>query len=127
MTIFKRFGYFLGGLTVGIILLMFFLGGKKASCAYGPTARVLKNIRIKSPTITPEARRAMQSYSLDTSVVANYLKDGDVIFKESNIVINDSCKKYVIRGKSNDQRYLMQVSNCDSTAVITGFKKYVNH
>lgn len=127
MTVFKRFGFFLGGLTIGIILLMFFLGGKQASCAYGPTARVLKNIRIKHPTLTPQALQSIQSFKLDTSVISNYLKKGDVIFRESNIRINDSCKKYVIKGETNKQYYTMQVSNCDSTAVITNFSRYNNN
>ncbi|MEP2935515.1 MAG: hypothetical protein ABJM06_07335 [Gilvibacter sp.] len=127
MTIVKRFVYFLGGMTVGIILLMFFLGGKNTSCDYGPNARVLKNIRIKSPEIAPQAEVAMGNYGLDTTTISSFLNKGDVIFKESNLPINDSCKLYVIKGKSLEKLYKMKVQNCDSTAVILAFEPIVEN
>lgn len=123
----RRFAYFFGGFTVGVFLLMFFLGGKNASCAYGPNARVLKNIRIKSPEVFPDALQKMQSFDLDTSVVRSFLRSGKVLFRDSNIAINDSCKKYVIKGKvKKNELYLMQVKNCDSTAFITDFNRYTD-
>ena len=113
---------------MGVFLLMFFLGGKNASCAYGPNARVLKNIRIKKPQIFPEALDKMQGFELDTSVVSTFLRTGKVIFRDSNIKINDTCKKYVIKGKiKKDELYLMQVKNCDSTSFITDFTRYVDY
>lgn len=128
MTRVKRFAYFFGGFSVGVFLLMFFLGGKNASCAYGPNARVLKNIRIKHPEISATALQGMSNHGLDTSVVSQFLRNGKVLFRDSNIKINDSCKQYVIRGRArDDQRYLMQVKNCDSTALITDFTKYVDN
>ena len=47
MKLVYRFGFFFGGFSIGLVFLMFFLSGKKTSCAYGPDARVLKNIQIK--------------------------------------------------------------------------------
>jgi hypothetical protein len=125
MSIFKRFVYFLGGMTVGIILLMFFLGGKNTSCDYGPNARVLKNIRIKNPEIAPQATLDMTNYGLDTTTIRKFLDRGDVIFKESNILIEDSCKRYVIKGKALEKLYKMSVKNCDSTAVILAFEQII--
>lgn len=122
MTIVKRFAYFLGGMTVGIILLMFFLGGKNTSCDYGPNARVLKNIRIKNPEIAPKASTAMTNYGLDSTTITSFLNRGKVIFNESKLPIDDSCKLYVIKGKSAEKLYKMNVKNCDSTAVILAFE-----
>jgi len=47
MKFIHRLGYYLGGFSIGLIFLAFFLSGKRASCDYGPDARVLKNIGLK--------------------------------------------------------------------------------
>ena len=47
MKFIHRLGYYLGGFSIGLIFLAFFLSGKRASCDYGPDARVLKNIGQK--------------------------------------------------------------------------------
>ncbi len=125
MTIFKRFAYYLGGLTIGIFILMFFLGGKNTSCDYGPNARVLKNIRIKHPEVSQNAQQAMANYGLDSTTISTFLNRGDVIFNESNTSIDDSCKLYVIKGAQLEKRYKMNVKNCDSTAVILAFELIV--
>ena len=43
----QRLGYYLGGFAIGLVILMFFLNGKDASCDYGPNARTVKNISSK--------------------------------------------------------------------------------
>ena len=47
MTLIQRIGYYLGGFSIGLVILAFFLNGKKTSCSYGPDSRVLKNINSK--------------------------------------------------------------------------------
>ena len=47
MTLLQRVGYYLGGFSMGLIILAFFLNGKHVSCSYGPEARVLKDISTK--------------------------------------------------------------------------------
>ena len=47
MKFIHRLGYYLGGFSIGLILLAFFLQGKKTSCDYGPNARTTKNIANK--------------------------------------------------------------------------------
>ena len=59
MKLIHRIGYYLGGFTIGIVILIFFLSGKKTSCDYGPNARVLKNIRSKHKTYTAEERTGL--------------------------------------------------------------------
>ena len=54
MKLVHRFAYYFGGFTIGIVLLLFFLSGKKTSCAYGPEARTLKNIRNKDHDFSEE-------------------------------------------------------------------------
>ena len=51
MKFIHRLGYYLGGFSIGLIFLAFFLSGKRASCDYGPDARVLKNIGQKKNNV----------------------------------------------------------------------------
>ena len=61
MKLVYRFGFFFGGFSIGLVFLMFFLSGKKTSCAYGPDARVLKNIQIKSIRYSESVQEQLNS------------------------------------------------------------------
>ncbi|QKX06497.1 DUF4258 domain-containing protein [Aquimarina sp. TRL1] len=117
MKLLHRIGYYLGGFAIGIILLFFFLGGKKTSCAYGPNARVLKNIRIKERAFSPSVLSKIQAKEIDTADISVLLNDGNVNFSKSNTKL-DSCKTYFIEGFINEKEIEMLVRNCDSTATI---------
>ncbi len=54
MRLLHRIGYYLGGFSIGLIILAFFLSGKKTTCAYFPEARVLKNINTKTESPKPK-------------------------------------------------------------------------
>jgi len=115
MPLLRRLLYYLGGFTVGLILLFFFLGGKKASCEYGPNARTLKNIRVKEHVFTNEFEQQLQGLAIDTAAVSHILNEGDVLFSESNTDL-DSCKIYVIEGLYLEKEMKLSVENCDSVA-----------
>lgn len=115
-----RLGFYLGGFTIGIVILMFFLGGKKTSCDYGPEARTLKNIRIKPRFFSENAIAFLKKENLDTSVVSDLLRSGDVIFSESNTKL-DSCKLYMIEGFISDKKVKMKIENCETKATILEF------
>ena len=55
MTFKQRLPFFLGGLTIGIIIVVFVFGKKNTTFDYGPNARVLKNIRIKERVFSEKA------------------------------------------------------------------------
>ena len=61
MKIVHRFGFYMGGFSIGLVFLMFFLSGKKTSCAYGPDARVLKNIQTKRPQYSESVQEQLNS------------------------------------------------------------------
>jgi len=112
-----RLAYYLGGFGIGLIILFFFLGGKKTSCDYGPNARTLKNIRIKKRVFSEASLLKLQQNSLDTAAISFILKDGDVLFSESNREL-DSCKQYAIEGEVSEKILKIQVENCEETATI---------
>jgi|TARA_B110000027_G_scaffold9107_1_gene8078 hypothetical protein len=118
MHIAKRFGFYGFGFVIGLLLLFFFLNGKKAGCDYGPDARTLKNIKIKQRVFSIQSLQALKQNNLDTSAVSYLLRFGDVNFGESNTKL-DSCKVYAIEGFVENTNLMMKVQNCDKTATIT--------
>ena len=117
MKFIHRLGYYLGGFAIGIVILAFFLSGKRASCDYSPDARVLKNIRIKERVYTAEAEREMRLYKVDTSVISAILRSGDVDFGRSNTDL-DSCKTYLVTGQQDSRELELFFENCDSVATL---------
>lgn len=124
MTLLKRIGYYLGGFSIGLVLLAFFLSGKKTSCDYSPSSRVKKNIRIKKIEYAEAASEIMSLNALDTSSITYLLNKGSVNFSESNTKL-DSCKVYIIEGNHNNKELRLSIENCDSIATIIsiGIKK----
>ena len=74
MKIVHRFGFYMGGFSIGLVFLMFFLSGKKTSCAYGPDARVLKNIQTKRPQYSESVQEQLNSKIIDTLTLHSILK-----------------------------------------------------
>lgn len=109
--------YYLIGVGIGVILLMYFVGGSGASCdyAYGPNARVLKNIRIKEKTYSPQVLEALSARMLDTADLHHIYQVGDVLFSESDTQ-RDSCRLYAIQATIKEQELKFRVENCDSVA-----------
>ncbi|MCG2418861.1 hypothetical protein K8089_07485 [Aequorivita sp. F47161] len=116
-----RLVYFSGGFLIGIALLFFILSGKKTSCAYGPEARTLKNIRLKERAFSEETLRILQENKMDTSVVSTLLKDGDVLFSESNTNL-DSCRIYTIVGEISEKNLKLIIENCEELATVQNVK-----
>ncbi|WP_456440963.1 hypothetical protein [Psychroserpens sp.] len=117
MKLIHRIGYYLGGFSIGLVLLAFFLSGKKTSCDYGPDARTIKNILIKKRAYSDAAMVSMTNYSLDTLMVYNLIKTGDVNFSESETRV-EGCKTYLIENTYEDKDLELRIKNCDSTATI---------
>lgn len=124
MKLIHRIAYYLGGFIIGIILLLFFLGGKRTSCDYGPTARTLKNIRTKELVISTAALTELRRHRLDTSAVSELLQNGDVLFSESKTDL-DSCNIYSIQGttsKAHVKSVKLTVENCGTRATVLSAK-----
>lgn len=118
MTFLQRLGYYSGGLVLGLIILFFFFSGKKSSCDYSPTARVLKNIRIKDHFYSSQSITFLVQNQLDTTAVNYLLENGKVDFEASNTKL-DSCKTYVITSRKKETLQLkLNIENCNKKATI---------
>ncbi|WP_375242678.1 hypothetical protein, partial [Lacinutrix sp.] len=117
MSLLKRFGYYFGGFAIGLVILAFFLNGKKASCDYGPDARVLKNIRTKTLEYSAEATAFISLKGIDTTKINYILYKGDVNFSDSD-TRKKPCGVYFVEGEIDGKDTGLSVENCDKTATI---------
>lgn len=122
MKFIHRLGFYLGGFSIGLVFLAFFLSGKRTSCDYGPEARVLKNINTKKQAFSDEATHAIDKFSLDTTFINNALRYGNVNFNDSETKL-DSCRIYAIEQSQEDELLVFKVRNCDSLATILSITK----
>lgn len=118
MKIIQRVGYYLGGFSIGLIVLAFFLRGKNTSCDYGPNARTVKNIGLKKKAFSQAALNTMAQHNLDTLAVHNLILKSDVDFSNSE-THNDSCNRYILESKHDGKSVQLVIKNCDSLATIT--------
>ncbi len=115
MTLLKRIGYYLGGFSVGLIILAIFLKKKNTEFCYGIDCRILKNIKSKSMVYSEKVTSSI--YALDSISIRNILNDADVNMSKSDTTL-DSCKVYFVEGTHNEQPIYLTIENCDKTATI---------
>lgn len=121
MKFIHRLGYYLGGFAIGLIILMFFLNGKDASCDYGPNARTIKNITSKQLAYTDAVSTEFQTQEIDSTIARQLIQYGNVNFSESDTKAKP-CKVYQIENSYKEREVIMQVKNCSLVATIVGFK-----
>ena len=122
MTLLKRIGYYLAGLSIGLVILSIFLKKKNTEFCYGIDCRVLKNIRSKNIVYSPAAESFIVSNSLDSLAINTMLTEADVNISKSDTSL-DSCKVYFIESKHLDVPINIIVENCDKTATIKQMTK----
>ncbi|MDP2159135.1 MAG: DUF4258 domain-containing protein [Flavobacterium sp.] len=127
MKFYQRLAFFLFGLLLGVIFLIYFLGAKAESrgvtFCYLPNCRVLKDIRSKPFQYSDEAKTILSEKWIDSTDVKNTLTYGDVDFGKSNIKVGNG-KLYVVKGKTKDNTpIILTVINYESKAVLKEIEK----
>ncbi len=117
----RRLGWYLVGLSIGIVFLVFFLkkksGEEGIDFCYFPNCRVLKDMRSKPLVFgesLPEAYR-------DTLVVKSILADGNVDFGKSDTKA-EPCKIYFVTQTIADREMELQVKNCKEKIVVENIR-----
>lgn len=120
MKFIHRLGYYLGGFSIGLIILAFFLSGSKTTCdfAYFPEARVLKNIKNKPYALSAKAETTYTSLRMDSLDIQQVWNQGDVAFGESD-TRKEPCGIFVIYGNTIAGKSIkMSVENCEENTLI---------
>ena len=117
MTFKQRLPFFLAGLIIGTIIVIFIWGKKNTTFDYGPNARVLKNINSKERIFSENALAILNTKLIDTAKISQILKNGNVDL--GNKIKLDSCLfKYNIKGKQELKNITLTITNCQTMAII---------
>lgn len=113
----RRFTLYGFGFFIGILLVIFFLGGKNTSCNWLPNDRMLQIIRSKQINYSTEATQVLNTKKVDSADIAQILIRGEIDFSKSNVK-NNPCRKYLINGNDEQKNIALTVQICDSIATI---------
>ncbi|MBT2163002.1 DUF4258 domain-containing protein [Zobellia laminariae] len=121
MDFLKRLGFYLIGLSIGIVFLTFILKKKSdetgVSFCYFPNCRTLKDIRSKQMSYSEDVSRLFSEKKIDTLDIINILKNGEVDFSNSKTKTSP-CKTYIIEGTLKDKEAVLRIKNCREKALI---------
>lgn len=121
MDFLKRLGFYLVGMSIGIVFLTMFLKKKSDETGvyfcYLPNCRTLKDIRSKSMYYSEEAKQKLKEFQLDSTDVTYILTEGNVDFGNSDTK-SVPCKTYIIEAKRKENQYTFTVENCREKATI---------
>tara|TARA_B100001287_G_scaffold7540_1_gene5849 strand:- start:9336 stop:9695 length:360 start_codon:yes stop_codon:yes gene_type:complete len=115
MNFINRLKFFSFGFIIGLILLMFFLSGKKTSCSYLPDARVKKDILKKRMIFNNHDSKK------DSLMILNAISDGKIDFSKSNTSLED-CKEYFFEDENKLKKIWVIIKNCRDIAEIYDYK-----
>lgn len=116
-----RFTLYGFGFVLGLILVFFFLGGKKASCNWMPNDRILNIISQKKISFDDDVKQVMVTSTIDSLDLMMILQHGDVDFSKSQVK-NEPCRNYWIQGSQDQKNLVITVELCDSLAVVKTLK-----
>lgn len=113
----KRLGWYLVGLSIGMLFLVFFLKKKSGEggfeICYFPNCRVLKDMRSKTLTFAEDLPEQYR----DTTLIIRFLTNGDVDFGKSDTK-SEPCKTYFISKEVEGENLEMKAMNCKNKMVV---------
>lgn len=118
----KRFALYGFGFAMGLVLVFFFLGGKRASCNWLPNDRILNIIQQKKIVYSEKVIHELNRAGTDSLGIRQILQNGDIDFSKSRVE-NDPCRLYWIEGIGKQEHLLISVEVCDSVATVSSLEK----
>lgn len=121
MALLKRIGFYVIGLSIGIIILAVLLKkkaeGTGVEFCYFPNCRVLKDLRSKPMVFSDDINELLRTEKLDSTDISSFFREGNIDFGKSNTK-SKPCKTYVIEGTVNERAVVMEVDNCLQNVVV---------
>ncbi|MFY7988801.1 MAG: DUF4258 domain-containing protein [Flavobacterium sp.] len=122
-----RLAYYLFGLLLGGVFVMWFLKSKATDkgveFCYFPNCRVLKDLRSKSLEIDSLAQKSLDAKWVTLEDIRLSLRYGDVDFSKSNEAYRKG-KIYVIEGKtSNNEEIIITMINYTNKVLLEKIEK----
>jgi hypothetical protein len=118
-----RLAYYLLGMLIGGMFLMFIFKSKKTEFCYMPNCRVLKDLRAKGMVIAPEAQQKLDEKWVTMEDIQKCTLNGDVDFSKSNTRYKGG-KLYVIEGNNiKNEPIVVEMVNYDNRVLLKDIKK----
>lgn len=117
MKLLKRIGFYLIGVSLGCLVVLFIWEGKGVEFPYGPNARTLRSIQKKKIEYSASAKSTMVQSQIDTTYIQALLLYGEVDFDKSQ-QRKKPCAEYFISGSHSEKNIDIYVKRCDSIATI---------
>ena len=121
MTLLQRIGYYLGGFSLGLIILAFFFKEKKTDFSYFPDARIRKSINSKKIIFSNSIQAAINNKDIDSISLSEILKKGNINLSKSQ-PRKEPCGIYNIEMELEKRQIALSVENCDSIATVLSMK-----
>ena len=118
----KRFTLYGIGFAMGIVMVLFFQGGKRAACNWLPNDRILNIIQRKQILYGEQISAQLQETQADSLDIRAILKNGDIDFSKSRVK-NEPCRLYWIQGQGKQSSLLISVELCDSIATVNSLQR----
>lgn len=116
MKLLYRIGYYLLGVSLGMVIVSFVFSGKRTSCNYGPNARVLADLKKKQVVI--DSAVLWQENALDSTRFSEMLQRSKVDFSASDTQ-REGCKRYRLQSNYQDRIYWIDLENCSDKLIVT--------
>ncbi|MGB5821334.1 MAG: DUF4258 domain-containing protein [Saonia sp.] len=121
MAFLKRLGFFLFGLSIGLVFLVFFFKKKSEETGtefcYFPNCRVLQDLRSKPLSYSESIDAMLRHKELDTMDIRYFLEEGDIDFGKSD-TRSKPCKTYLIEGELKETEAVLNVKNCKEKVIV---------
>ena len=113
----RRLGWYLVGLSIGIIFLVFFFKkkakGTDTEFCYFPNCRVLKDLRSKPLIFGNQLEEKFR----DTLLIQSFFQDGNIDFGKSDTK-SEPCKTYYIEKEWEARDYILAAQSCPGNVVV---------
>ena len=113
----RRFFLYLIGVSLGVIVSIFFFGDRDIEFSYLPNARTLKHLRGQSFQFSEKALCQLNCISMTASSFKQIFYDTDLDVDFAGSDLGGKCKTYLIE-VTGQKFFKFNVDDCDSTSTL---------
>lgn len=119
----RKLKFYLIGLIPGILIVLFVLNRKGASCSYFPNDRVIAETLTKNFNYSEEFKGEMKDFNIsETFVKDSILAHGEINFEKSNAQ-KEPCPNYLLVYPKKNPKFEITFEKCKETATFLTLKK----
>jgi hypothetical protein len=117
MPFLKRLLFFLIGVSLGTLMVVFLFGDRDIGCSYFPNDRVLSDFRKKNLVADSAINAQLVAMKIDSTEMFRMLNFGQIDFNNSSVKL-DSCKEYKSVLDEGDIRWSAYWKNCNAQLIL---------